>query len=275
MHRHVDTFLAARAYSRDSVKQRRCILRRFLTDVTEPTTEHVLQWWAGLDHLAPASRQAHLSCVRSFMAHLRTLGVITDDPTAMIRRPTNPPRPPVTLTAQQVLILLLAVPTLRDRAAVALMLGCGLRACDVVGLDVENVDLDGRVLYVRGKGNKYRLCPIPQATVECVTDYLRVRPTVSGPLIRSRNGGRMAASTLRVRLTDVLYRAGVKQAAHDGRSPHVLRRTCATTLLESGASIRDVQRILGHSSLATTERYLALPDTRRLLDLIDSGPMSA
>lgn len=80
---------------------------------------------------------------------------------------------------------------------------------------------------------------------------------------------------LRNRLTRVLYNVGVKQAPHDGRSPHVLRRTCATTLLESGASIRDVQRILGHSSLATTERYLALPDTRRLLELIDSGPMSA
>lgn len=95
-----------------------------------------------------------------------------------------------------------------------------------------------------------------------------------GPLIRSLDGERLDPPMLRNRLTRVLYNVGVKQGPHDGRSPHVLRRTCATTLLESGASIRDVQRILGHASIATTERYLALPDTRRLLDLVDRGPMA-
>lgn len=168
MHRHVEPFLAARAYSPDSAKQRRCILRRFLAEVPEPTTEHVLAWWASISELAPASRQAHLSCVRQFLGHLRTVGVINHDPTLPIRRPTNPQRPPVTLTPAQVILLLVSIRTLRERAVVALMLGCGLRACDVVALNVENVDLVGRTLYVRGKGNKYRLVPMPLAVVECV-----------------------------------------------------------------------------------------------------------
>lgn len=274
MKRHVEPFLAARAYSPDSAKQRRCILRRFLGTVTEPTPTQVLAWWAGIAHLSAATRAAHLSCVRAFLQHLRAVGVVDGDPTATIRRPTNPPRPPVTLTAAQVVQLLVSIRTLRDRATVALMLGCGLRAGDVCALDVDNVDMVGRTLYVRGKGNKYRLVPIPRATIDCVDDYLTAYPATTGPLIRSLDGERLTPPRLRNRLTRVLYNVGVKQAPHDGRSPHVLRRTCATTLLETGASIRDVQTILGHSSLATTERYLARPDTVRLLEAVDRGPLS-
>lgn len=274
MMRHVPGFISARAYSPDSARQRRSILRHFCEQVTDPTPDEVLAWWATISHLAPASRAAHLSCVRAFLEHLRTLGLIDHDPTLTIRRPTNPPRPPVTLSAPQIVALLVTVTTLRERAVAALMLGCGLRACDVAALDVDNVDLTDRILRVRGKGNKYRLVPMPLATVECVADYLARFPASSGPLMRNCSGARMSPDYLRYRMTRALYRAGVKQCAHDGRSPHVLRRTCATALLESGASIREVQSVLGHSSISSTERYLALPDAKRLVDVVERGPMS-
>lgn len=96
-----------------------------------------------------------------------------------------------------------------------------------------------------------------------------------GPLICTPCGHRLSAEQLRFRLTRELYAAGIKRHALDGRSSHVLRRTCATTLLEHGATLPAVQAILGHTELSSTQRYLALPDAKRLLAVIESGPLSA
>src|SRR5690606_40800212 len=95
---------------------------------------------------------------------------------------------------------------------------------------------------------------VPVATAECLADYLEECPAGSGPLIRQhRSPLPLSPITAQIHVTNLLWRAGVKQRAWDGRSSHVLRRTCASTLLESGASIRDVQVILGHTTIATTQ----------------------
>jgi site-specific recombinase XerD len=156
--------------------------------------------------------------------------------------------------------------------AAALMLGCGLRAFDVTQLDVDDVDLAQRVLRVHGKGGKVRLVPVP----ELVADLLAVHldGMGDGPLVRTDGGHRLSAERLRARLTSALYRAGVKHGPLDGRSSHVLRRTCATALLESGASLVDVQAVLGHADLSSTSRYLALPDVKRLRSVIEGGPLA-
>lgn len=276
----VEGFLVARSYSKQSLRQRRSVLTRFVGAVgdVEPrklTHGIVLMWWAGLAELAPASRQAHLSAVRAFLAHLITIGELDHDPSVSIVRPVVALRPPVTIPATQVVALLLSIDHPRDRAAAALMLGCGLRSGDVVRVDVENVGLETQILRVKVKGDRERMVPMPRATVESISDYLAHSPATSGPLVRTAGGDRMPAQQLRNRLTTALYAAGIKHGPHDGRSSHVLRRTCATMLLESGASIRQVQTVLGHSSLASTQRYLAAPETASLVDVVERGPLAA
>jgi integrase/recombinase XerC len=274
MHQHIEPFIVARSYAPASAEQRRWLLGRFCDDVgDELAVDACYRWWAGIAHLAPATRRAHLSAARQFIAHLIVVGVVDADPTVTITPPRLQQGPPVTITPAEAIRFLACVGNLRDRVAAALMLGCGLRAGDVARLDVDHVDLVERIARVPGKGGKVRLVPIP----ELVADMLHqlVAGMTSGPLIRTGCGHRLSPGQLRARLTRELYRAGVKHGPHDGRSSHVLRRTCATTLLESGAaSIVDVQAILGHSSLASTQRYMALPDAKRLLSVIESGPLS-
>lgn len=270
---HIDGFICARCYAATSARQRRQLLHQFRAVVGEDiTVESVYRWWASIAHLSAASRRAHLSAVRAFIEHLRMIGVMDCDPTESLRAPRVTPSPPVTISPAEARRFLGTVTNRRDRIAAALMLGCGLRAGDVARLDVGDVDLAARILRVTGKGSKVRLVPIPEVVAVELASFMVGMG--DGPLIRGRSGERLTASHLRHRITDELTAAGIKRGPLDGRSSHVLRRTCATTLLEGGqASIKDVQTILGHASLASTERYLALPDARRLVSVIDSGPL--
>lgn len=277
---HVPGFLVARTYAQESTRQRTSILRRFLDDTGDPppnklTSTAVLGWWGSLSDRSPATRQAHLSAVRQFLAHLRALGLMKGDPTLAIARPKAPRKPPVVLTDAEILRFLAWLNTTRDRAMCALMLGCGLRAGDVSRVKIEDIDFHGRVLTVLGKGGKTRLVPIPIATIVCLQQHLRLTTATAGPLILSQRGGPLGTVATQQRITLLLQRAGIKRTAYDGRSSHVLRRTCATTLLNSGATVRDVQEILGHETLATTHAYLAVPEAKRLVGLIDGGPMPA
>jgi integrase/recombinase XerC len=272
---HIDGFLTARSYAAASAKQRRHLLTRFCNatndDLTPPS---VYAWWAGLAHLSDASRRAHLSAVRQFIAHLIMLGVLDDDPTATISAPKLHHQPPVTITPAEAARFLTVITDPRDRLAAALMLGCGLRGGDVARLSTDHVDLAQRVLRVPGKGGRVRLVPIPDIVADLLDQHLAGLD--DGPLIRTPCGARLSAHQLRLRLTRALYAAGIKHGPHDGRSSHVLRRTCATTLLESGAcTLVDVMAILGHQSLQSTQRYTALPDVKRLRGVIESGPLSA
>lgn len=276
---YINSFIVARSYSAASARQRRHLLGQFVTITGNPTPEQidtalVYDWWARIAHLADSTRRAHLSALRQFIAHLIRIGVMTTDPTVTITPPRLHHAPPVTITPTEAIRFLATITHPRDRVAAALMLGCGLRSGDVCRLDVGHVDLGERILRVPGKGSKIRLVPVP----ELVADLLRNHLTGmgDGPLIRTPCGHRLTAEQLRARLTRELYRAGIKRAPLDGRSSHVLRRTCATTLLESGqATLVDVQAILGHVELSSTQRYLALPDAKRLLSVIESGPLSA
>lgn len=277
--RYIESFIVARSYSPTSAKQRRHLLGQFATitghpTVDEVTVELVYDWWAHIAHLSDATRRAHLSALRQFLAHLRTIGVMHTDPTVSITAPRIHHAPPVTITPLEALRFLAAIRNNRDRVAAALMLGCGLRAGDVTRMDTDSVNLAERIARVPGKGGKVRLVPIPEVVAELL--HLHLEGLGDGPLIRTPCGHRLSAGQLRARLNRELYRTGIKRHAHDGRSSHVLRRTCATTLLESGqATLVDVQAILGHAALSSTQRYMALPDAKRLLAVIESGPLSA
>jgi len=278
MDRYIESFIVARSYSPASARQRRHLLGQFVALAGYPTPDQltvavVYDWWASIGHLADSTRRAHLSALRQFIHHLQTIGVIDHDPTVTLTPPRLHHQPPVTITPLEALRFLAAIRNGRDRVAAALMLGCGLRAGDVTRLDVDSVDMAQRILRVDGKGGKVRLVPIPDVVADMLRTHLAgLEP---GALIRTPCGHRLSPGQLRYRLTRELYRSGIKHGPHDGRSSHVLRRTCATTLLENGATLPAVQAILGHTQLSSTQRYLAVPDVKALLAVIESGPLSA
>jgi site-specific recombinase XerD len=274
MREHIESFIVARSYAAASAKQRRYLLQHFCEAVgDEPTVANVWAWWAGLAHLSEATRRAHLSAVRQFVKHLIIIGVMDSDPTVSITPPRLHQAPPVTITAEQARTFLAGVAGDQDRLACALMLGSGLRGGDVARLDVDGVDVDGRVLRVPGKGGRVRLVPIPEVVAAMLATHIGGR--VDGPLIVTPGGHRMSAGQLRWRITRELTRAGIKHGPLDGRSSHVLRRTCATTLLQHGATLPETMQVLGHAQLSSTQRYLALPDAQRLQSVIEAGPLSA
>lgn len=276
---YVAGFLSAQGYAPSSRQQRTTVLRSFIATVGDMpadqlTQAHVLAWWATLDDLSPATRKSYLGAVRTFCAHLRHLGVLTDDPTALISRPVIPHRPPIALTPHEVLAVLTAIDHPRDRAAATLMLGCGLRGGDVARIDRENVDLDAAMLRVTVKGGRERLIPMPAFTVTAVRELIEWGAIESGPLMRNPAGRRIQAHTLRCRLTRAIERAGAKSHPLDGRASHVLRRTCATSLLRAGASVFEVQSVLGHDSLSSTQRYLAEVQAGELRAVVERGPLA-
>ena len=145
---------------------------------------------------------------------------------------------------------------LRDWAALELLYATGVRVGELCGVDVDDLDLETRTLRVTGKGDKQRVVPVGELAVEAVEAWLtRGRPSLatetSGPaLLLGQRGGRIDQRRLRQVVHDVAGAAGVDDVA-----PHALRHSVATHLLEGGSDLRSVQEVLGHASLATTQRY--------------------
>lgn len=274
---HLDGFIAARSYAPTSARQRRSILNGFIEATRDPapadlTPARVFQWWATIADLSPATRRSHLSAVRTFLAHLQAIGELESNPSDAVVTPRRDGAPPVTLTPDEILRLVAHCQDARERCAVALMLGCGMRVGDVARLQVEDITDDS--LRVIVKGGRVRVLPVPEVVRDAVGAYLDVRGTHRGQLLCRADGRPLNHDYVRQLVTTLLKRAEVKQAPGDGRSTHVLRRTCATVMLESGASVSEVMAVLGHESIASTQRYLARPNTSRLLAAVERGPLS-
>ncbi len=144
----------------------------------------------------------------------------------------------------------------RDAAALALLVGAGLRRTEAAALDLVDLDLEAEQLRVLGKGNRERTVPLQNGTLEALRDWVAIRGQAPGPLLLAVTGGRELTSD---RMTgDALLRVcqrRAKKAQVRGFSPHDLRRTFASSLLDAGADISSVQQLMGHASVVTTQRY--------------------
>ncbi len=211
---------------------------------------------------AKATVARKLAAIRSFYEALLRSGAVSANPADLVAVPKRDSNLPRVLRPAEAESLLERIPArtpleLRDRAMLELTYSCGLRAQEVIDLDVGSVDFEGERLRVEGKGSKTRLVPIGEPAQQALRRYLeRGRAALLGvreesALLLSKSGRRLHPSDLRRRLERWVRRA----ALAGGVSPHTLRHSFATHLLEGGADLRAIQELLGHSSLSTTQLY--------------------
>jgi integrase/recombinase XerD len=217
------------------------------------------------DHppLSAASAGRAVVAVRGFHKFAVRDGLTTLDPAAAVRPPTPAKRLPKALPVGDVERILLAAGApgtalaLRDRALLELLYGCGARISEAVGLDIDDVDLETESVLLRGKGSKERVVPFGSMARAAVDAYLvRARPVLAsagsrGAMFLNARGGRLSRQSAWTVLVRAAERAGVTKEV----SPHTLRHSFATHLIEGGADVRVVQELLGHASVTTTQVY--------------------
>jgi integrase/recombinase XerC len=228
--------------------------------------------------LSRATAARKLAAVRTFLRYLRRESLIDDDPGALVPTPKREVRMPAHLSEDEMTALIGAAADetplgRRDRAILELFYASGLRLSELAGLDIDDVNLGAKMARVMGKGGKQRIVPFNNSTASAIRTYLKgreqltrdVRPPGGSrprplggargrqrdPLFVNYRGGRLT-----VRSIDRLVRRYVAaSSARLGISPHALRHSFATHLLQRGADLRAIQELLGHARLSTTERY--------------------
>lgn len=212
---------------------------------------HIEKWLERGDH-SPATLRNQLSIVRAFCKWLVKRGHIKADPTMDVATPRQPRYLPRGLHLAGVTGAFAHAPDARAALILSLMVQEGLRCCEVAELQFGDVDTAERLLLIRGKGGHERVLPITDETWKAMLSYLAECPAQAGPLVRSysRPGRGIGARHISVLVSGWLHGAGIQATAH------ALRHTAATDMLRAGAHVRDVQRALGHQSLATTQRYM-------------------
>jgi integrase/recombinase XerD len=230
--------------------------------------DDVVSWLEGLRArgLAPASVARRLSAVRGFYRHLLREGEVRRDPTEHLDSPRAQRRLPRALSPEDATRLVEAPDTgrpagLRDRAVLELLYATGMRASECMGLRLEDVNLTAGYAVCTGKGSRQRLVPVGAEALAWVRRYLReVRPLATrrrdcGRLFVNPRGGPLSRQSLWLLVRRAALAAGLPRAV----SPHVLRHSFASHLLEGGADLRSVQAMLGHADISTTQIYTHLP----------------
>jgi len=212
--------------------------------------------------LAHITQRNRIVCLKTFYRYLVKNGAVISDPAAELELPrVRDQLPPNVLTKKEV-ARLLGQPDagtafgIRDRAILELLYSSGIRVSELASLTLEDLDLRGGELRVQGKGNKERLVPVGEVACDYVGLYIEdSRPRLASAeertLFVTARGRRFQATNLIALVREYGRRAGI----HKRVTPHALRHTCATHLLQGKADIRQIQRILGHASIATTQRY--------------------
>jgi integrase/recombinase XerD len=239
------------------------------SDISDFLTELARGDGNGKAPASPATLHRKAACLRSFYRHLRRENLLNDDPTAALSSPRRGRKLPEVLTRDEVQTLLSSPKgsdpsAVRDRALLEVMYACGLRASEVICLEVSDVDLEEGLLRARGKGSKERVVPVGRAAVAAMRLYLAggrpalVRLAPERALFVNFRGQALT----RQGLYKIVRRHATAAGLADRMSPHTLRHTFATHLLSGGCDLRSVQEMLGHADVATTQLYTHLSSER-------------
>jgi site-specific recombinase XerD len=234
---------------------------------------------AGLSErgLAPATISRKLAALRGLFRVQVEIGARAENPAELLSSPKKPQRLPRVLRPDEVAGLLDRIPAttpleLRDRALFELAYASGLRAEELVSLELESIDFDAEAVRVEGKGGKTRIVPAGEHALRALERYLaQARPDLdqgaSRALFLSKSGRALSTSDVRRRL-----RSWARRVPLDGLHPHALRHSFATHLLEGGADLRAIQELLGHATIATTQVYTRVESARLRSTYVSAHP---
>lgn len=257
----------AAAYGDDVAK-----LTRYLADAgvaVERATTGDLEQFLGALHdvgIGPRSQARIISGIKSFYKYLRIEGYMDQDPTRLIESPRLGRHLPQVLTVDEIDRIISCIDMSkpegqRNRAIMEVLYGCGLRVSELVDLRLSQVFADDEYIVVTGKGNKQRLVPISQVALEQIDLYMKqmrsnltIKRGCDDILFLNRRGGQLSRVMVFYIVKRLCELAGIKKDV----SPHTLRHSFATHLLEGGANLRAIQQMLGHESITTTEIYVHL-----------------
>lgn len=230
---------------------------RPVSEISDVTAAAYMDDLAGL---APGTIRGRVAVAQGFCKWLVRNGYLAADPFYDIDKPRLPRYMPRGLTAEQVRDIFHACTVARDKLIVSLMVNEGLRCIEISRLQVHDVDFRDRMMRITGKGMHERVLPMTDETWSCLQIYLEDEDLIGGPMIRRRDNGAeglpLGAQSVSDIVTELMSTAGVKRRAYDRVSAHALRHTAATDMLRRGAHVRDVQYVLGHSNLKSTETYM-------------------
>lgn len=260
-------------------------LARYLEDCSiavEEVTLNDLQNFAAAVYdlgVSPRTLARIISGVRAFFKWLHAEKLIAHDPTILFEGPKIGRKLPEILSVEDIDAMIYAIDLttfegVRNRAIIETMYGCGLRVSELTNLEIGKLYMQEEYLVVMGKGSKERVVPMSEAAIESIRDYALVRQDVDVKrgeenfLFVSKRGKRLTRMMVFYIVTRLAEAAGIRKAI----SPHTLRHSFATHLLEGGANLRAIQQMLGHESIATTEIYLHLDRSYLRQEILEHHP---
>ncbi len=259
------------AYRRDLNKYVDYLKRIHINSVENSTRNEIISFLTTQKdkNLSPNTISRNLAAIKVFYRYLLRERYIKDDPTSVLESPKLWRRLPEVLNIKEIERLLNKIDTsssqgVRDRACLELMYATGMRVSEVVGLNLDDLNLDVGFVRCRGKGGKERIVPLGREASKWVSRYLKnVRPKLCKPnskpfLFLTRRGNKMPRQTVWKTVTRCAIRAKIKK----GISPHTLRHSFATHLLQRGADLRVIQEMLGHADISTTQTYTHIDKER-------------
>ena len=268
------------AYERDLLKLRDYLAqeRKDLLEVQLPDLQHFA---AGLHDIGihPRSQCRILSGVRSFYRFLQLDGYRDDDPTELLESPVLGEHLPEVLSADEVDRLESSIDLSkweghRNRAIIEVLFSCGLRVSELVTLRLSNLFLDEQYIRVLGKGSKERLIPISPKAIKELSFWfddrcrMNIKPGEEDYVFLNRRGAHLTRTMILIMIKQQAVSAGIQKTI----SPHTLRHSFATALLEGGADLRAIQAMLGHESIGTTEIYTHIDMTTLRQQILEHHP---
>lgn len=252
-----------------------------LRDVTLDTLQNFV---ADLYDLGISARsQARIIAgIRNFFKFLRMEGYMDSDPAGLLESPRHGRKLPEVLTVDEVDRMIAAIDmeqaeAQRNRAIIETLYGCGIRVSELVNLEISKVYFNERFILVNGKGNKERIVPMSDVAVREITAYLeqrekmKIKPGEDHILFLNRRGHRLTRVMIFYIIRRLAEAAGIRKTI----SPHTLRHSFATHLLEGGANLRAIQQMLGHESIATTEIYIHIDRSHLREEILRCHPRNA
>lgn len=220
--------------------------------------------------ISPRSQARIVSGLKSFFKYLRMERIVDENPTILLESPRIGRHLPEVLSVDEIDNMIAAIDLStpegnRNRAIIETMYGCGLRVSELCNLQINDINFENRFIIVTGKGSKQRMVPMSDIAAQLVDSYINneraavpVKTGEEGIVFLNRRGRRLSRVMIFYIIRDLAALAGIKKDV----SPHTLRHSFATHLLEGGANLRAIQQMLGHESIATTEIYLHMDNTR-------------